>query len=82
MLFGAATWRRQERQVIRKRYWSTGIRIEYTDHRSPAWGGEVDFFDDTLADQVPECGLISTYAICKPVTSCRAGAAIAMRSLT
>ncbi len=54
-------WRRQERQVIRKRYWSTGIRIEFTDHHSPAWGGEVDFFDDTLADQDPERGLISTY---------------------
>ena len=32
--------------VIGKRYWSTGIRIEYTDHVNPAWGGEVDFFDE------------------------------------
>jgi len=47
--------------VIHKRYWSTGIRIEYTDHGSPAWGGEVDFFDDTFADPDPGRGLISTY---------------------
>ena len=47
--------------MIRKRYWSTGIRIEYTYHRSPAWGGEVEFFDDTFADQDPGRGLISTY---------------------
>ena len=47
--------------MIRKRYWSTGIRIEYTDHRGPAWGGEVDFFEDTFAHQDPGRGLISTY---------------------
>ena len=47
--------------MIRKRYWSTGIRIEYTEHRAPAWGGEVDFFDGLLADQEPSQGLLSTY---------------------
>jgi hypothetical protein len=47
--------------VIRKRYWSTGIRIEYTDYHSPAWGGEVAFFDDSLADHAPEQEAISTY---------------------
>ncbi len=45
--------------MIRKRYWSTGIRIEYTDYHSPAWGGEVDFFDDSLGDHAPEQGAIS-----------------------
>ncbi len=47
--------------MIRKRYWSTGIRIEYTDCHSPAWGGEVDFFDDSLGDQAPEQRAISTH---------------------
>lgn len=47
--------------MTRKRYWSTGIRIEYTEHRVPAWGGEVDFFDDLLAEQDSSRGEISTY---------------------
>jgi hypothetical protein len=56
--------------LIRKRYWATGIRIEYTDHHNPAWGGEVDFYDDTLpgrdeswanGDQGSEQGQISTH---------------------
>jgi hypothetical protein len=47
--------------VIRKRYWSNGIRIEYTDYQGPAWGGEVDFFDESLGDQRPAQGVISTH---------------------
>ena len=47
--------------MIRKRYWSTGIRIEYTDHLCEAWGGEVNFFDDTFAEQQPERERVSTY---------------------
>jgi hypothetical protein len=50
-----------EKQLTRKRYWSTGIRIEYTSYHGPAWGGEVDFFDDNPGDQDPAQGAISTY---------------------
>jgi len=47
--------------VTPKRFWSTGIRIEYTDYLNPAWGGEVDFFEEDWVTEDPRRTLPSTY---------------------
>lgn len=46
--------------MIGKRYWSTGIRLNYSGDRDPAWGGELDYYDEGFNDDEPEQGMIST----------------------